>query len=474
MDDLPELPFEKVLSYLSLQDLLCYSNRPGDYIHGIIPWVSGAFAENFISSTRFATFFDTFGQTIFSSLKRLRLCDIDLNEEDPTEFIRILNSFGRLEQLDIIRVNCSPPQELTLNLPTVTRLQLAEVLVRTKKLTLEAPKLREIKLDNCFSYPSMNEISSESGNRWLRSNLRLEIVHGESVERLLVDRWEYTEVSKLKNLKALYNGKSSIEGIDSTLLSSLQQLKEIHTNQHKEVSKLFEQKQLSGRADLKIYLWGLLLNGPDDPAINVTRFPEYLSRELLVCLAENSSRLADEIHFYRYLRFSNIEGVAPGLEVDLLKRFTDLNAIMVTSPVQNIDRFLDLLKNCDNIVELDFGSAQPQDLFDRLPEHSAAQDLTLSRPPSDLAFLFRLKHLIKLDVKWSIDRKTVQRAFQELPVLCLFRFGKASIEIRPSNEFKVSVGIGKKTVSNLNAAIELIFGKEKPSKAKKRKAKVLE
>ena len=125
MDELPELPFEQVLSYLNLKDrlkartvsrawrntfdrysvkTLCYSARSSDFIFEKSRWVKGEFAENFISSTRFASFFDTFGQTILSSLKHLRLCDIDLCEGDQTTFVRILNPFRQLGQLGLIRV----------------------------------------------------------------------------------------------------------------------------------------------------------------------------------------------------------------------------------------------------------------------------------------------------------------------------------------------------------------------------------
>ena len=464
MDDLPELPFEKVLSYLSLDDRLktravakrwyhkinsfkvkslCYSSRPSDFISGKSRWVSGAFAQNFISSSRFATFFDTFGQTILSSLKRLRLCDLHLNERDRAAFARTLNSFSQLEELDIIRAKFDPHQEFSLNLPMLTSLHF-EGVNGIEKLTLEAPKLREVKIQNCFTNGSF---------------LRAEFVHGELVERLLIEQFQFTEVKKLKNLQFLYI--ENLPEIDSTFLSSLQQLKEIHMNDSRNVSELFEQKQRSGRADLKIYFYGLLLNGPHDPAINTLQYSSsrYLSREWLVCLTQNRSRLANQIPFHGSFICWTIEGVAP--EVDILKRFTDLNKLIVKRPVQDIERFLDLLKNCENIVQLWVVCDQPQDLFDRLPEHSAVQKLTLTCPPPDLAFLFRLKHLIRLCVHWPIDIETVRRAFEELPALSwfIFRYGQkqASIEIVQSKQFWVKVDDDEdKIVSDLNAAMEIV------------------
>ena len=484
MDDLPELPFEKVLSYLSLRDrlrlsavsrschqkvinsrvkTLCYSSRSSDLIFGKSRWISGAFAQNFISSTRFASFFDTFGQTILSTLKRLRLCDLDLSKRNETALARTLNSFGQLEELDVVRTQCGLQRQFKLNLPMLTSIRLEEIKL-DRKLTLEAPRLRDVKLLVC-------------------SHLRLEIVHGESVEWLLCDRWGYTEVKKLKNLRYMYFDylprDDSIDGIDSTFLSSLEKLKEIHTNEPDDVSELFEQKQRSGRVDLKIYLYGLLLNGPDDPARNALRnsLPSYLTPEAFACLAENPSRLADEIPFYSSLYYFVIEPVTPGLEVDLLKRFTHLKVVKVHSPVQNTQRFLDLLKNCERIVELTFNGDQPQDLFDRLPEYCAVQKLILHRAPPDLTFLFRLNHLIRLHVGGSIDSETARRAFDELPFLSCLGFccpNYHTIEIGHPKQFRVLFASENTTFSNLNAAIEFIFENEKPGRPKKRKTEALE
>ncbi|KAI3477203.1 hypothetical protein L1887_61126 [Cichorium endivia] len=85
----------------------------------------------------------------------------------------------------------------------------------------------------------------------------LNLVHGESVEKLVTDRLEEIEVKNLKNLKLLYCGKYT--KIDSTLLSDLKQLKEIHLADERAVSQLFEQKQRYDRTDLKIFLDGFLL-----------------------------------------------------------------------------------------------------------------------------------------------------------------------------------------------------------------------
>ena len=474
MDELPDLPFERMLSYLSLKDRLqlgavsrschekvansrvkhlCYSDCPIGRIQEKSRWASGAFAQNFINSTRFASFFDTYGQTILSSLKHLRLCDLSLDLENRIAFARTLKSFNQLEQLDIVRAEWSSTKTFELVLPMLSSIHLEE-LTGIKTLTLNAPTLKNVKLvDRSYS------------------RLRLNIVHGESVERLITTGLEHVEVANLKNLKYLYI-RYLLQERESKLLSGLKQLKEIHLQSNYRVSELFELKQRSGRADLKIHLCGLLLNGPHDPAINALRYPffDYLNGKWLVCLVENPSRLADVIPFHRGLEYSAIKDVAPGLEVDLLKRFTDLKKIKVDRPVQDIQRFLDLLKKC-YIVELN--GDQPQELFDRLPEHCAVQCLTIHRTrPSDLRFLFQLNHLIHLDLGWPAESETVRGAFELLPVLSSFKFRRSyipaygyyrevvQIQIVVPERFRVSdAGRKTKTFSEFNSVIQSLFGK---------------
>src|SRR5699024_1560886 len=122
------------------------------------------------------------------------------------------------------------------------------------------------------------------------------------------------------------------------------ELKELHIDGNQSLSEVFELKQRYNRADLKIYLRGLLLNDPIDPAGYAIRafVGGYLTRETLVQLIDIRSRLADVMPFCRFVCYSNIRPVAPGSEVDLWKSFTDLNEIKVLRPVQDIERFLDL------------------------------------------------------------------------------------------------------------------------------------
>ena len=463
MDELPELPLEQILSHLNLEDILklkalsrgwyhridsfrvktlCFSVKQSGFIRGKSRWVSGIFAKNFIHSTRISSFFDTFGQTILFNLKHLRLCDLQLNR---TAFTNTLNSFLQLEELDIIRFDLSLPDsnmKMEVKLPMLHSIHLEQV-KKMKRLVLNAPRLKKVKLWKC-----QNE---------------LKLVHEQSVERLFLDFRRFSALKnlrKLKNLRNLqylqYNWEFPIE---STLLSSLEKLKEVHLFYSQQVKSLFEQKQRYGRAELKIYLHGLLLSGPEDPAIPLLYC---FNGRSLSYLAENPSALSDEIPFYDSPYYHDIEPIGRGLEMNILKKFTNLKRINVGHSIQDPQRFLGLLKNLDNIEELHIFAVQKKYLFDRLPEYSAVQCLAIYGTLSDFRFLLRLKNLIVLNLNGSIDSvRTIRTVLNKLPFLSEFYFwyNKKLVKVLISHlkGFMATIYIGNLTnVADLNGSMQFI------------------
>ena len=461
MDDLPELPFLKVLSYLSLKDRLmlravsrswyhkitnsrvkslCFSERPIELIRDKSRWISGAFVQNFIHSTRFATFFNTYSQTILSNLKRLRLCDLDLNHVNGT-LAETLNSFGQLEEL-AMDYSGGLIDELELNLPKLHSIQLVRP-SGIMKLTLDAPKLKKAFL-LCYC-------------------MRLVIVHGESLERLVIGNGQAIEVNSLKNLQQLCIEYSEIYPKFS---SCLQHLKEIHLYYRKAVLQTFDLMRLHERTDLKIYYRGLLLNGPDDPAIDSLTFPNgNLSNAGFVHLVENLPRLADEIPFSTSVHYSAIESVAPGAELSVLNRFAHFG-MTVSRRVQDIDRFLDLM-NLDHLTTLAIWCNQPKDLFDRLPEHCTVQALIL-KSALDCRFLFRLKHLSQVLVVDSMGIESIRSLLEQHTSLrelqYSFRDDGVTIQIS-KNPKRFSVSLRGKEANvwdvDVDAAIQFILENRK-------------
>ena len=445
MDDLPELPFKQILSHLSLTDRirsrgvsrslrnkfdnypvnsLCYSEHQRERIFRKRRSVSGVFAHNFIQSPRLDSFIDTFCQSMLSNLKHFRLCEIGFNEANRTTFAEALNSLKQLEALDIINFydifGYDLKIEFELNLPMLRSIHLEEI-SGIEKITLDAPSLQNIKIVVCDV------------------RLRLVLVHTEPVERLLTDNPYRIPVMELKNLKFLYANTCPIE---STFLSDLEQLKEIAIGDPDVIMELLEQKQRCGRTDLKVSLCGLLLDGPDDPAIVSRPVFNYPCEAIMDRYAEYPSKLVDEIPFYRYLHYTDIEYMEPETQAIILSRLTDLSSVYVYNLDEDFQQLLDLLKRFENIVELDVDGVQ-QELFDRLPEHSAVQKLTIHSTPSDFEFLLRLKDLTYLNLYCSLDVDTVRNVLEELAYLKQFDFKSSGkrlcVSINPPNRYWVYV-----------------------------------
>ena len=470
MEELPDLPFEKVLSYLNLKDLLkaravsrrwyvqidrlrvrslAFSELPRDFIFGKRRWFSDSFAKNFISSTRPASFFATFHRTILSNLKHLRLCDLRLGKNAQTYremLASIIHSFDQLEELDIIRFNVHVGSfsriQLDLNLPMLRSVQLRETYA-IYRLTLNAPALKKVTLLCPFT-------------------LEVNLVHSGSVETLITWNVENIALESLKNLKCVHLGSNTT--FDRTLLSNLKQLKEIHLTSDFSAKSLFEQKQLYDRSDLEIFLCGLPVSDQNNFVAIFWDAYDYanvtVSNRTLHLFVENRSRLADEIPFCRRL-FMNLNNDVACER--LLKRCTNLEKIIVPETVQDIEQFLGLLKHCENIGVFEFWGVQPQDLFDRLPEHFTVQRLVIRKRFSDFRFLFnlsRLKNLIGLELECQMDAETVRKILEDLPFISYIKFyHKQIVEIRVRNEnskqFRISAG-GKNRVGDLEATIRFI------------------
>ena len=257
MSDLPELPLEKILGYLSLMDRvmlravsrrflhvidsfkvksLCIAHHDDGSFKGISPWISEQFAQNFVISARFPSFLQTFGHSILSNLKHLRVYRIFLEGNAASAFAQALKSFSRLEELDIVRLNyllhgfnTDLYFKLELNLPMLTSISLKAS--NKISLTLNAPKLTKINL-NCDP-----------------RDLKLNLVHAESVERLIIYHMLMLEVDKLKNLQILYIG-TFFDDVHPALLIALKHLRAIYVNSYQLSEQLFKRKKIYGLKSL--------------------------------------------------------------------------------------------------------------------------------------------------------------------------------------------------------------------------------
>ena len=485
MDDLPEEPFKRILSYLSLEDLiksravsrkwrqminsfevesLCCSDRPSAVIYKKKRWISGAFAQNFIWSPRFESisrFFSTFDESILSGLMHLRLLNLSISAVCLKTLAQTLTRCFKLDLIDVTLYADRPNPRIGIKLYMFV---LSSICVQNLKgigrLILEAPMLKEVE----FMFSDIQLYTSQ---------LSLELVYAESVEKLITNAMRRTQAKSLKSLKYLY----TTEIIDSTfLLLFLDKLKEIHLKHSRNLPVLFDQKQRYGRVDLKIYLCGLLLNGADDPAIR--SLSSFFDESTFRCLAENPSRLADEIRFVNNLDYSAIEpvdyktidGVAANWETSVLSKFIDLQEFSQYRPIRDTQRFLNILKILHQVSGLSLSdySGQPQDLLDRLPEYSTVQGLSVYGPVQDFGFLSRFESLINIYIPkcdGPIDLQLIRTVLQ-LPFVSYFIFEYMDTRIRievhypdaTQTRYKVSIEWSDPmtVLPDLNATIQFI------------------
>ena len=482
MDTLPWLPLKKVLSFLDLDEVLrsravsrnwrdCidtlfrttnlfYSTQKRGHIFEKNRLVAGRFDRNFIASSKFESFFGLFARSILSNLKHLRIYNVYL-ENRP--FFQTLNLFVQLEELDITRISLGqdPITDYELNLPNLKRLRAEELWGIGKLRISESPKLFEIQLRYNSHLAYLHEI-------------RYEVVHTDSIERIYIDRIWYVDLEKFKNLKYLFCFQF---GKDASFLPKLEQLKEFHLGVDG-LAEVLRQKQIHMLRDLKVYHCGLPVNDLTDLDSFLLdqndQHPFYrdLSKREFNLYVENSPRLADKIEAYSRFTYSTIDTSISRMPIDFWKKFVNLREIRVDKPIysKNIRPFLQFLENLENITVLNFRGEQSQDLFNRLPDHSVAlQRLEISgNEHLDLNFLFRLKDLTEIRITHRINSDFLRQVLKEFEFLQEFsflnRFG-SSVRVIPLSSQRVEIsGV---VFSDLNKAIKAMnFGEQSPVKTK--------
>ena len=409
MEDLPDLPFDEILDYLDLveviraravskkfylkinhfflkfrvRNLLLSDTKRG--FPNTCRLFIGKFAQNFINSSRFADF----DRSVLSDLRHLCACELDLKFRS-LEFIELVNSFKKLESLIFVEVTnlCG---DFKLILPKLKSIHANNFRGRFA-LTLDTPSLSEIKIWECSPC--------------------LKIMYPDSVETLAMP--DNPDLAlKFKNLKFLYCEK--FVSVSDTFISSLKQLKEIRLHPTRYDNEIFDrlrvQKERYGRSELKISLEKFLASSSyTSPILNSA----FLKNETLRILIAGYSRLADQLPNYRRIYYSDIEPL-PEIPAAFWRKLINLEDIDVVGQVKNMDQFLDLLRACPAIQFLDIGT-QPQNLLDQLPTYcSNLENFHFHHSSADLDFTFILgfKKLRKLRVK-PVDVYFIKKIFEKL------------------------------------------------------------
>lgn len=413
MNELPDVPFEKVLTYLPLDDLLrtkavskefyrkianfkvrclCVSDYERESVIDKSRLVVGAFAQNFIDWFKFKSLF---ARSMLSGLRHLRVCGLNVREIKGDRSIGILNSFENLESLHLVRV-FHLPSDSELILPKLRVLRLAYT--GQFSMSLDAPRLSEIQV--------------------LDGSPQLHIVHAKSIETVLISDDLCLPLERFRNLKILHC--KTFFRLSDTLLSTLSQLREIHLGVNYSVlEQLYAQKRRYRFSDLKIYYRGLCLANPQD---HLEPTEHGLSKEVLRCIAENYSGLADQLPFIDTVFYQEIE-VVPQVPIDFWPRLTNLREIHLSDRVENAERFLNFLARFPNIQTLVFYAAdQLQALLDQVPLYCSPQFLQIGYDGDlNLDFISKFKDLLGLTLQ-NVTSNLIQEVFKQQRFIQSFWF----------------------------------------------------
>ena len=156
-----------------------------------------------------------------------------------------------------------------------------------------------------------------------------------------------------------------------------------------------------------------------------------------------------------------------GLRVSISVQFGPLGSALIFGIAQlfvpssfSTNIFLNHFKH---IIAVRVFTEQPQDLLDGLAEHlTAIQHLELrhSHPPTDLSFLFELKQLTRLKLRFQTSSKWISRLFDELPYLINLEIDGAAIRVQSDGQFETQQTKTKKIWQNLDSAIRRICPEE--------------
>ena len=92
---------------------------------------------------------------------------------------------------------------------------------------------------------------------------------------------------------------------------------------------------------------------------------------------------------------------------------------------------------------------QSQELYDRLPEHSAIQSLDISGTLQDYSFLLRLKHLVHLELRGLLTTVWIRKLFQELEFLLTLKTGSIRVSVTICN---LQINLAAKSLSKFDGA----------------------
>lgn len=310
---------------------------------------------------------------LFAAIKRLFIFEHEIS-------ISQLNSFKELSWLEFEEANLIADQAV-LDLPCLLHLKLCYYNA-FDGVTLKTPNLRKL----------------------CTSSFNFRLLYPQSIAACQIKFYDPI-VKSMTNLTHLYCDR--IRGVCSDLITTLPELQELHiVDDAFELGNLIEQMRRAERTTPQVFYNGAQVNNlltlrvapASTLAKDVTKMLEKFQSDVLFkYIHPEGAQLAEVMHFIHAIRYCDLEE-AFNLRIndELTKRFANLENLIISDKVQDIQQLNQFLADCSlrtNLRAIFFDQAAlDQSFFHALPELlPALSKLTIVKMRHVLNFYFLLR-----------------------------------------------------------------------------------
>lgn len=357
-------------------------------------------------------------QRLFDNLRSLYVYNI----YHKNLFTSYLNKFTHLERLEFIysRLKNEAVSNCTLNLDNLKILHISDAI--NDVFVLNTPRLSNIKLNISnlekvtFNYPDQVR---------------------------LFETLRYNDVIKIfSNLEYLF--AKNINDLDDDFLLQLPHLKELHFDSQKRIFHILQhQKSLFKRNELKLFYFGLNLE--NIPNYNLKNTRNQLNDKAVELLGDNYEKIATVLPFVHQIDYCDLESYFNNkIPYCFIKRFVNLDYLLVTSKVKDPDQLNSVLKDCNNLKSLTICSALDQNFYDTLPSILPYLEyLSITNEQKiHFEFILNFKILELIYIKQNLSEDLIWKIlnrFKDLIYKFAFSYQSTNMEIN-NREFKLKIG----------------------------------
>lgn len=375
------------------------------------------FKNSYQFNTRNEEFFQSaFIMTVLKNLKHLYIQLPSIYNESDFNLAKNLNNFTKLESLKIDQLTTSA-QSATIKLPNLKTLSID--LYDGPTLKLDLPKLEKL-VNNCFLK-------------------KFEFKNYDTITELTTELYEDC-LPKYKNLEKFYcefltnDEDYELNNLPKDILSLLPKLKELHCSRlvkKNVIAGVLSSKNKLRRQNFKLFFNGLEIECLNQLETYTTYFEEgyeFLSdaKENFEILLDNFSKLSNFNQYVSDVNYTSIcKKFKNGINSEFFKKFVSIRNVVVDKPIENVNHFVNFLKECKILSSLELNNAAlDQSFYDNLAIYcpSVSHLKIRDEKPINSDFLLKFNKMFSFSINQNATFDTIEKAFLKFDLLHSFKF----------------------------------------------------